>query len=245
MLPRSNFPAQHFTIQNTLKFPICVIPALLSLTIIRAQQNGTTSEIVSPSQVTTIFNDSVRKEFKITYPIFRVYKYADKSGEFLCALTESDDSTSTGIDFSGHQSIDTFSRAIKAVNLKVENNKLIKVWEINDHIIKNDNGEKSIWFWTKYFNFSNYDDDGLVVPIIIYGTRASNDYDDCRIKFIIFYKGQKMAIRHQNGILDGERETQIDKAVFSLPRKLRDEIKAKMVFLEKLDKAIFTDYPVH
>jgi len=211
----------------------------------KAQQKGPTSEILSPAQVKKIFNDTVKKEFKINYPIFRVYRYVDKSGEFLCVLTESDDSTDHETDASGHTITDTFSRAIKAINLKVDKDKLIKAWEINDFLVKNGNEENSISFWTRYFDFKDIDDDGLVVPIIIYGTRARNNYDDCRIKFIIFYKGKKMAIRHQNGILDGQRETQIDNSVFSLPRKLRDGIKAKMVLLEKQDKAIFTDYPVH
>lgn len=239
-------PVKRSTVfRSTLKSLICFVLALFSLTFIKAQQTGPTSEILSASKVKTLFTDSIKKEFIINYPIFRVYRYVDKSGEFLCVLTESMDSTDNAIDESGHTIIDTFSRTIKAIILKVDNGKWSKVWELNDHIIKNANDESSISFWTKYFVFKDFDNDGLIEPIIIYGTRASNFYDNCRIKCIVFYKGKKMAIRHQNGILDGERETQIEEAFFSLPRKLRDEVKAKMVYLEKQDKAIFTDYPVH
>jgi len=179
-----------------------------------------------------MFTDTVKKELKINFPVFRAYKYADKSGEFVCVLAESDDSISNDKD--------TFSHSIKAINLRIDQGKLIKVWELNDNIIKNWQEENSIWFWTSYFDFKDFDNDGLVEPIIVYGTRAMNGYDDGRIKFIIYYKGKKIAIRHQNGVLDDERETKIDDAFFSLPAKLKDNIKSKMTLMEKQNKAIFT-----
>jgi|SRR5215469_3948642 len=179
-----------------------------------------------------MFTDTVKKDLKINLPIFRVYKYADKSGEFVCVLTESDDSISNDKD--------TFSHSIKAVNLRIDNGKLNKVWELNDNIVKNWHEENSIWFWTSYFDFKDFDNDGLIEPIIVYGTSAMNGYDDGRIKFIIYYKGKKIAIRHQNGILDDERETKIDDTFFSLPPKLKDNIKSKMALMEKQNKAIFT-----
>jgi hypothetical protein len=217
-------------LRRSVKHLICFLLTFLNFTLLGAQQN--TSKILSQSQTKAIFTDSIKKELKINYPIFRVYKYADKSGEFLCVLTESNDSIDNNKD--------TFNHSIKAINLKVDKRKLIKVWELNDNIIKNGKDENSIWFWTSYFDFKDFDNDGLVEPIIVYGTRAMNDYDDGRIKFIIFYKGQKIAIRHQNGVLDDERKTQIDNSFYSLPKKLKDDIKAKMTLMEKQKKAIFT-----
>ena len=126
------------------------------------------------------------------------------------------------------------------MNLKVSEGKLVTTWELNDNIIKNEKQENSIWFWTSYFDFKDFDNDGLVEPVLVYGTRAINGYDDGRIKFIVYYKGKKSAIRHQNGVLDYERKTEIDKSFFSLPQKLKDNIKSKMVLMEKQDKAIFT-----
>lgn len=169
---------------------------------------------------------------KITYPIFRVYNYSDKSGSFLLVFTESNDSIGDK---------DTFNHSIKAINIKINKEKLVKVWEINDNIIKNDNKESSIWFWTSYFDFKDFDSDGLIEPIIVYGTRGLNGYDDGRIKFIIFYNGKKIVIRHQNGILDYQRHTQIDDIFYLLPPKLKASIKSKMALMKKQGKAIFTD----
>ena len=183
-------------------------------------------------QIETIFTDSIKKEFKINYPIFKVYKYSDKSGDFLCILTESNDSI--------FNNKDTFNQSIKAINMKIDKNNFIKTWELNDNTIKNEKEENCIWFWTSYFEFKDFDNDGLIEPIIVYGTSAMNGFDDGRIKLITFYKGQKIAIRHQNGVLDNERQTQIDKAFYSLPQKLKDNIKSKMTLMEKQNKAIFT-----
>jgi hypothetical protein len=216
-----------------VKYSITFLLISFSLTLTEAQQKSRTNDILSLKQTQSIFTDSVKKEFKINYPIFRVYRYTDNSGEFYCVLTESRDS----ID----NEKDTFNQSVKAINLKFDKGKFQKVWELNDNIINNENEENSIWFWTSYFDFKDFDNDGVIEPIIVYGTRAMNGYDDGRIKFIIFYKEQKVAIRHQNGILDNERKTQIDNSFYSLPKKLKDGIKTKMALMEKQDKAIFTE----
>lgn len=205
---------------------------IFSPVMLKAQQKLLTGEILTNTQIAQIITDSVKKEFKLDYPIFRVYRYIDKSGEFLCVLTESNNT----IDSEN----DTFNHSIKAVDLKVVNDKFEKVWEINDNILKNHNGETSIWFWTRFSDFQDFDNDGLVEPIIVYGTRASSGYDNDRIKFIIYYKGKKIAIRHQNGILDNERQTLVDDSFYALPQKLKDNIKTKMAVMVKEEKAIFT-----
>src|SRR5689334_8904054 len=107
-----------------MKTIVCWFLALLTVPAFAQQP----AEILSASQVKTILNDSVRKVFHITFPVFRVYQYKDLSGEFLCVLTESHDSIS---------SKDTFNRAIKALDLKWEQDKWVKVWELNDHLINN------------------------------------------------------------------------------------------------------------
>ena len=215
-----------------MKYFICFLLTFFNLTFLEAQQKSSISELLTQKQIETIFTDTIKKEFKINYPIFRVYKYTDKSGNFLCVLTESNDSIANKKD--------TFNRSIRAINLKIDKNNFVKVWELNANTVKNERHENSIWFWTSYFDFKDFDNDGLVEPIIVYGTSAMNGFDDGRIKFITFYKGQKIAIRHQNGVLDDERQTQIDKAFYSLPQKLKDNIKSKMILMEKQRKAIFT-----
>jgi hypothetical protein len=190
------------------------------------------SEIVPQSEVKQLFTDSIKREFQLGFRIFRVYKYNDRSGEYFCVLTESTDSISNDKD--------TFNHSIRAVDIKIEQDKWVKNWELNDNII-NQNEENSIWFWTRYALFMDFDGDGLIEPLIVYGTRAMNGYDDCRIKFIIYYKGKKIVIRHQNGILDNERKTSVEDAFYSLPQALKDSVKSKMKVMENEDKAIFTE----
>jgi hypothetical protein len=60
-----------------------------------------------------------------------------------------------------------------------------------------------------------------------------------RVKFIIYYKGQKIAIRHQNGTLDYERETQLDKSVYTLPKSMLESIRQKMELMVKNGQTIF------
>lgn len=194
-------------------------------------QNATSNYILSSNQIKKLFANSLRKEFKINYPIFRVYKYTDQSGEYYCILTESRDSI-------GNRK-DTLNYNIRAISLKFENGKYSKNWEINDQAIKNGKDEQSIWFWTKYSDFKDFDNDRLVEPLIVYGTWGANGYDDGRIKILIYYKGQKIAIRHQNGVLDFERETQIDKSFYSLPQSIQTAIKQKIELIIKSDQAIF------
>ena len=209
---------------------LSLIIATICFLNIQAQQKQIVPETLTPKQVTELFTEPVRSSLNITFPIFRVYKYTDKADIFYCLLTESQDEIKAGKD--------TLNSQIKAVHVKSENGQFIKLWEINDQLIKNKE-EKSIWFWTKYADFNDTDADGLADPIIVYGTTAVNGYGDGRIKIIIYYKGQKVAIRHQNGTLDFERETSVDKAFYALPVLLQTAVKQKMELMIKNKQAIF------
>jgi hypothetical protein len=214
-----------------VRYIFYLLTALTCLTTAFAQNTNVTSQVLTLKQVTELFPDTILRRLNIGFPILAVYKYADKKGQQYCMLTESRNEITANKD--------TFNQKIKAVIIKAENGSFTKLWEINDNIVKNDNEESSIWFWTKYTDFKDYDSDGLVDPIIVYGTSAMNDYDDGRIKFIILYKGEKVVIRHQNGVLDFEREPQIDKSFYNLPQSLQAAIKQKMELMTKNEHAIF------
>ena len=214
-----------------MRYIFGLLIALNCLTTAFGQKTNVKSEILTSKQVSELFPDTIRKKLDITFPIFRVYKNADKSGLYYCLLTESRDEVTADKD--------TFNHKIKAINVKFDIGSFTKVWEINDNIIKNGNDEISIWFWSKYIDFKDYDGDGVADPVIIYGTSGPNGYDDGRIKFIIYYKGKKIAIRHQNGVLDYERETQVDKAFYELPLSFQADIKQKMELMMKNNQAIF------
>ena len=196
-----------------------------------AQKTIVASDTLTSTQITELFPGTVRKSFNINFPIHRVYKYSDKSGNYYCVLMESRDVITAEND--------TFNYKIKAINLRDNKGTFVKIWEVSDNIVKNENDEHSIWFWTKYTDFKDVDDDSLADLIIVYGTSGINGYSGGRIKFFIYHKGRKIAIRHQNGDLDFQRETQVDKGFYDLPQPIQTAIKQKMELMTKNEHAIF------
>lgn len=115
-------------------------------------------------------------------------------------------------------------------------------WSVLDFILAqgNPNSEEfSIWFWTKYFQLADLDKDGYIEPILIYGTSGFNETGDGRIKILVYYRGAKRAIRHQNGMLDHTRNTQVDSMFYELPMIVQEQVKKLMVTLKKDGNAIF------
>lgn len=208
---------------------------LLSLMwFIANAQSDTTSKILSKAETDAFFNADFKKKNLISFPIFRAYTYNDKSGTYYVALTESADSV--------NKLKDTINNKIKAITFKTDKGISLKKWEVNDFKtpdLKGIEKETSIWFWTKYCQFNDVDGDGLVEPILVYGTFGPNGYDDGRAKIILFYKGQKVAIRHQNGVLDHERKTQVDVTFYALPAKIQDHVKQIMATMVEKNHAIF------
>ncbi len=197
-------------------------------------QNSSCSQaVLSQKETARIFTDSLKKQFNILYPISRVYKCTDKSGQFLIVLTESNDMITAK---------DTMHQHIQAINLSYNKNELIKKWEMNDaknKETKDKEAEISIWFWTSYCVLQDIDKDSLIDPILVYGTKGANEYDDGRIKIIICYKGQKIALRHQNGVLDFERNTRVDKGFYSLPIKIQIKVRELMKKMTSQNRAVF------
>ncbi|MBP9142174.1 MAG: hypothetical protein OT643_11885 [Bacteroidetes bacterium] len=207
---------------------------LISLTSF-GQKKRTSSIILTQQETANLFTDSLKKQLGINYPIRSVYKCKDKSGIFYMVLTETNDNITT--------SSDTLHHNIKAFNFRQNKNELVKDWEMNDFIAKQvankDEMEASIWFWTNYSGFADLDKDGLIDPILIYGTSGMNNTDDGRVKILTYYKGKKIAIRHQNGVLDFERNTKVDKTFYALPQAIQDHIKQIMEKMTTNNHAIF------
>lgn len=197
-----------------------------------AQQVKSNSEIISPALTATIFSDNIVKQFNLQHPIRRVYSYQDQSGHYYLALCESIDEITKE---------DTLHKKIKALNLKKEENGFVKTWELNDFINSNnlDNGEESIWFWTKFCEAKDLDGDGIADPLLVYGSSGINGYDDGRIKIILNYKGQKIAVRHQNSTMDEGRNIQIDAAFYTLPKSIQQHVRAIMKTLSDKNFALY------
>lgn len=172
---------------------------------------------LSESEIKKIFTEKRKKELGITFNIWKVYDYQDKSGKFYLVLTEDNfEKSTTDIPV---------NKAIKAFNFKREKDSFTKNFEINDTKIAE---ESSIWFWSRYIYVEDFDNDGIIEPIIFYGTHGSNGYDDGRAKILIYYKEKKIGIRIQNGTLDDERNFSVDSEFYSLPKSIQDKVVEQM-----------------
>lgn len=193
-----------------------------------------TVSVVSTTEVNKIFSAEVKKKFAITYNIYRVYRYGDSGGTYLLAMTENIAKITAKKD--------TITDKIKGIFFKENGSVIEKQAEIVDFTIKqatSNEQEKTMWFWSKYCVFEDLDNDGIVEPIIVYGTKGINNYGDGRIKILIFYKGKKVAIRHQNGVLDGERNTQLDATFYDLPQAIQKKVATIMGNITTNENGIF------
>ena len=187
---------------------------------------------LSNDKIETLFTAQKKQELGINFPIWKVYKYEDKTGSYYLVLTEQ--------KHKEPQDEKIFNSAIKAFNFKVEKDIWTKTFDINDAIVTD---EESIWFWTKYIYVEDFDDDGIIEPIVIYGTGGMNGYDDGRIKILLYYKGKKIGIRIQNAVLDGERNFTVDADFYSIPKNIQDKIKDQMKIMIENDVTILpTDW---
>ena len=193
------------------------------------QKSNVTSKQLSKQEIDSIFTENIRKQLKIDNSIYRIYQYNDKIGKHFVIMTQNK------IDCQQRKecfdSIKVFCYLFKNKTYNIE-------WKLNDFIVPN-SYEYSISHWTKYFSLNDYDKDGITDPIIIYGTFGMNDTGDGRIKIVIYYKGNKRAIRHQNGILDDERHTQVDKEFYELPIEIQTNVKTLMKNINKNGHGIF------
>lgn len=194
-----------------------------------AQQVKPKNVILSPDLASAIFEDHNIKRYNIKYPFRRVYAYDHQPDACYLILCESIDDITNN---------DTLHKRIQAVNVQ----KGEKTWELNDFINSNDqsNGqETSIWFWTKFCEVEDLDGDGISEPLLVYGSSGDNGYDDGRIKIILYYKGQKIAVRHQNSTLDEGRNIQIDAAFYTLPQVIQQHIRKLMQTLSDKGFALY------
>lgn len=190
------------------------------------------SRELSVNETDSLFSSSIKQKHGIRFPIFKAYEYHDKAGTHYLVLTENADL----------KSAPPLVDSIQGFCLLMNKGDMVVEWTILDFILPkgNPNSEEfSIWFWTKYFQLKDLDKDGYIDPILVYGTSGSNETGDGRIKILVFYKGAKRAIRHQNGILDGERNTRVDSMFYLLPEVLQLHVKKQMEAMTKDDNAIF------
>jgi len=190
-------------------------------------ENNSKYKIISEEKINEIFPKEKRKELGINFNIWKVYSYKDKAGQYYLVLTENKFKEPTGGN--------VFNNSVKALNFKIQGNGLIKTFEAND---TKDKEEESVWFWTRYIYVEDFDNDGIIEPMIIYGTSGYNGYSDGRIKILLYYKGKKIGVRIQNGVLDDERNLKIDADFYALPKKIQDKIVEQMELMVENNHSI-------
>ena len=188
------------------------------------------SERLQFSEIDVLFNDKMKEKLGIEYEIHRVDRFYDKEGEHYLVITENMFDCESCYD------------KIKAYCFLKEDNVYELEWKMQDFILADGNEvseEFSISFWHDYITLEDLDNDGYVEPILVYGTLGINETDDGRIKILIYHKGKKRAIRHQNSTLDGERHTQVDTKFYDLPGKVQRKVIRIMQTIEEDGYAIF------
>ena len=208
-----------------------LLTCLLTITSITAQKKVIVTSILTQSQINEVITQSVKEDNNITMPIFRVYKIVYTTEPEYLVLCESQDEIKNKKD--------TINKNIHAILFLKGGSGLEKEWEIKDNIVQSATEETCIWFWTKFINFQDYDQDGHVDYTLIYGTKGMNGFSDGRMKIaMINLLGEKIFIRHQNGVGDYERITKVDKAYYALPKVWQMAVRKKMQLMEKDNKTI-------
>ncbi|MEP0365604.1 MAG: hypothetical protein ABJN36_08980 [Cyclobacteriaceae bacterium] len=211
------------------KFLLFIITTIVAISAI----GQTSNRQLEASEIDQLFTEELKKKLNIDFPIYRSYEYIDNIGTHYLILTEHPDAN-------GEKS--EHNDSIKAYSYRITDSGWQINWQLKDFILPNGNPnsrEYSIWFWSKYLTLDDIDNDGNIEPIIVYGTSGMNGTGDGRIKILTYHNGTKRAIRHQNGILDFQRNTQVDELFYELPNSVQDAVIAIMNQITSSEHGIF------
>ncbi len=174
------------------------------------------------------YTPEILMKHSIDYPIYRVYEFNDLNGDHELVLTEKP---------SGEKFIDS----IKAFCFAIHNSERTLEWQLTDFIIhpKDGQAETSIWFWTKHLRLEDLDDNGIIDPIVVYGTSGKYGTENGRLKILIYLNGKKYGIRHQNSGMDFGRNTTVDKAFYSLSSEIQLFVHKLMQTIQNNGNVIF------
>ncbi len=184
---------------------------------------------LTPQETASIFTRRIKRQYEVTYPIRQAYSYQDEAGSYYVALAQ-DQSEIT-------KEGDTLYDKLQGLILTKKGNGLKKKSSINDET--DNDWETSIFFWNHYSEIKDFDNDGLADLILVYGTTGQEDYADGRMKMMIYHKGKRITVRHQNSDYDG-RLTKISSRFYSLPEQLQKVVIDKMRAMTKNKHATFS-----
>lgn len=192
------------------------------------------SRVLDAAEVATKIPERDRAGLGIDFPIRKAYAYADRTGDYLLAITE---------HVGKKAEPEPVSDKIRACLLKREGAGLRRVWMIQDVLNRQNDvidEERSIWFWTKYLSLTDVDGDGQIDPVMVYGTdEDGSGTDNGRLYIVVVHRGRKHKIRHQNGTLDPQRHTEIEPSFYRLPAPLIRHVRSLMARLTQDGHCIF------
>lgn len=191
------------------------------------------SRQLSREEISATFTRDLKAKLEIDHSVHKAYEYTDKAGKHLIVMTQNSIDCKVGKDC--YDAIKAFCYAHNGGTYDLE-------WRMRDFILPKGNGaskEYSISFWTEYLKLNDYDGDGFVEPIIVYGTFGLNQRSDGRIKILTYHLGKKRAIRHQNGVYDSDRSTQVDEKYYRLPKKIQTGVRKIMEEITAKEHGIF------
>ena len=216
-----------------MKITLAIVIILFLSSITFGQNSNVLSRQLNQQEIDAVFTDSLKTKLQIEYSIYRIYEYNDKAGKHFIVMTKN--------EFECDEKEKCFD-SIKAFCYSYKNGVYNLQWNLKDFILPKGNEvseEYSISFWTKYFELNDYNKDGFVDPIIVYGTLGMNGTSDGRIKILVYHNGIKSAIRHQNGTLDFERNTQVDKKYYQIPLGIQNRVQTIMENITENEHGIF------
>ena len=174
---------------------------------------------------------AVMVEMGIEFPIFKVFQYEDLKGEGMIVLTEN--------NVSKNAKGEPINTAISAFMLRGSNGNFTKEWENLYDISRDEKDETSIWYWSKYFDCMDVDNDTESETFLVFGTAGKNGFDDGRVFMEIYYEGKVISIEHQNAVKDMNRVLMISPDFYKLPGVVQEKAKYKMRQMVTTKQAIF------
>lgn len=188
------------------------------------------ARILDKDEVAKTYTRAFKKSLKIQLSVYRVYEYSDKHGRHHLVLTEE--------KVKGEPSC-----AVRGYLLRFSKDapKPTIVWKMKDMCDQfSEHEERGMWFWTRYFELKDYDGDGEIDPILVYGTDDKDGGGYGRLKILVYHHGQKTAVRHQNSLLDHFRKTHVDKALYRLPAPIRKRVVEIMDMIHDNEQSLFS-----
>ncbi|MCC9019193.1 M949_RS01915 family surface polysaccharide biosynthesis protein [Flavobacterium lipolyticum] len=165
------------------------------------------------------------------FPIYKAVECSDKSGVYELLLCENQKTISKK---------DTLNTKIQAIYTLNDHGGFLEKWRINDLLEDSDPKETTISFWTKYCSTTDLDGDGLIDPVIVYGTRT--EYNEIRrVKIITIYQNKKYAIRAVECDLDYCRSFKKDSTWNLLPLKTKTYLNSLVERLRKEQNLLLKD----